>query len=366
MIKSKDILVVTTSSTEGLKIIKYLKPISAHIVAGTNLFSDFLGGLTDVFGGRSSSYQKQLNSLCDEAIESIKFNAAEIGANCVIGLKVDMDEISGKGKSMFMLSAIGTAVIIEKEQKVNPTFESNQKPEFITIEKINILKRKKELIKDAMSDDFRFEEKTWEFITSNQIEEIFPLILKYFPISMVELTPSVEPAFYKNIISYIEAFDGSKKIKLLYDKIEEEEEMKVILFLSNIIKKLGVYNFERTMGLLNNKDLKKQKIGLRIARYDKSFYEKQDVENYIKMRDLIINSFKERGEKSTKIKKSLLSSKEQEVWICECGTTNDLEKSKYCGKCYNDIYGFELADVKPYDVINFINQRIELIEECIN
>ena len=33
----------------------------------------------------------------------------------VVGLQIDMDEISGKGKYMFMLTAIGTAVIIEKE-----------------------------------------------------------------------------------------------------------------------------------------------------------------------------------------------------------------------------------------------------------
>lgn len=42
MTNPKDILVITTSSAEGLKIKKHLKPFSAHIVAGTNLFSDFL------------------------------------------------------------------------------------------------------------------------------------------------------------------------------------------------------------------------------------------------------------------------------------------------------------------------------------
>ena len=58
MANPKDVLVVTTSSVDGLKVKRYLKPVSAHIVAGTNLFSDFLGGLTDVFGGRSQTYQK--------------------------------------------------------------------------------------------------------------------------------------------------------------------------------------------------------------------------------------------------------------------------------------------------------------------
>ena len=63
MATAKDILVVTSGTLDGIKIKRYLKPVSAHIVAGTNLFSDFMGGLTDVFGGRSQAYQKQLASL---------------------------------------------------------------------------------------------------------------------------------------------------------------------------------------------------------------------------------------------------------------------------------------------------------------
>lgn len=114
MANPKDILVITTSSADGLKVKRYLKPVSSHIVAGTNFFSDFLGSFSDVFGGRSSSYQRQLTSLYNEAIEHIKVAAYEIGANCIMGLNIDMDEISGKGKSMFMLTAIGTAVILEK------------------------------------------------------------------------------------------------------------------------------------------------------------------------------------------------------------------------------------------------------------
>src|SRR5947207_764071 len=98
MTNPKDILVTTTSSIEGLSVKQYLKPISAHIVAGTNLFSDFLASFSDVFGGRSQTYQKQLASLYSEAIERLKVAAYEIGANCIIGLNVDMDEISGKGK----------------------------------------------------------------------------------------------------------------------------------------------------------------------------------------------------------------------------------------------------------------------------
>ena len=143
MANPKDILVITTSSVEGLKIKQYLKPISAHIVAGTNLFSDFLASFSDVFGGRSQSYQKQLTSLYNEATDRIKLAAYEIGANCVIGLNIDLDEISGKGKSMFMITALGTAVILEKEEflKSSPGITA-EKLENVALDKIDTLRLK--------------------------------------------------------------------------------------------------------------------------------------------------------------------------------------------------------------------------------
>src|SRR3546814_13568242 len=80
----------------------------------------------------------------DLAIERVKYAAYEIGANCIVGLSIDMDEISGKGKSMFMLTAIGTAVIIEKEvgEKVLP--KSDEKLENVGVDRINVLRRKRD------------------------------------------------------------------------------------------------------------------------------------------------------------------------------------------------------------------------------
>ena len=109
MRKLNDILVTTTSTIDGMLIKQYIKPISAHVVAGTNFFSDFFASFSDVFGGRSNTYQRQLSSIYTESIEILKQSAYQIGANCILGLKVDLDEISGKGKSMFMITATGTA-----------------------------------------------------------------------------------------------------------------------------------------------------------------------------------------------------------------------------------------------------------------
>ena len=63
--------------------------------------------------GGHQSYQKQLISIKDEVLKRLKDEATVLGSNGIVGLRIDFDEISGKGKTMFMVSALGTAVQIE-------------------------------------------------------------------------------------------------------------------------------------------------------------------------------------------------------------------------------------------------------------
>ena len=356
MANPKDILVITTSATDGLKIKKHLKPVSAHVVAGTNLFSDFLGGFSDVFGGRSDSYQKQLTSLYNEAIERIKYNAHEIGANCVIGLSIDMDEISGKGKSMFMLTAIGTAVVIEKDEKPKTSITTNEKFENVGIERINNLRQRKNILIKAIKETLAYDDETWEFITSNQVDEIFPYIMKsneYFG-----------TAFNIKFINYMSSLDEEKAIDLLYNQILNEKRNEMSIYLSTVIKELNLFDYKRTMILLKSLYFVKQKIGLIISNYDKPFYDKNDVENLNSIKDFILNNFKERGKKSIR-PKSLLK-EEKEIWKCtECGSDSNNDIGKPCSNCFKDIYGFEVTEINPKKAVALIEQKIELINEYL-
>ncbi len=55
-----------------------------------------------------------MNDIQTEVIEDIKIQAAQKGANAIIGFMLDFDNIGSKNKSMIMAFAKGTAVIIEK------------------------------------------------------------------------------------------------------------------------------------------------------------------------------------------------------------------------------------------------------------
>ena len=104
-------IVTTTNNIEGYTVKRYLGVVNANVVIGTNLFSDIAASLTDVFGGRSGSYK---STIYDEVMKELTEKAKSYHADAIVGLHVDFDEVSGGGKSMFMVSASGTAITLEK------------------------------------------------------------------------------------------------------------------------------------------------------------------------------------------------------------------------------------------------------------
>ena len=49
----------------------------------------------------------------DQALQEMEQRAAQLGANAVIGVKVDYEAISNQGSNMLMVIASGTAVAVE-------------------------------------------------------------------------------------------------------------------------------------------------------------------------------------------------------------------------------------------------------------
>lgn len=365
MAAPKDILVVTSSTLYGIKIKRYLKPVSAHIVAGTNLFSDFMGGISDIFGGRSQSYQKQLASLYNEAIDRIKHSAYEIGANGVIGLSIDMDEISGKGKSMFMLTAIGTAVILDQDVLGKEQLQNREDfMENVGVERINTLKKKNLIVEKANNGKLELTDDIWDFITSTHVTEVFPFLIQRYRYGLVNETITTSGSdnsnFHKLFTDYIDSLPSDEKLVFLYNAIREETNGVLVLQLSKIVRDLNLYNFEKSIELLKSDEFVIQKRGLRLVTYDKLFYNKQDKEDLKSIITYVQDNFKERG---TRTSKKQLLSKEKEVWVCECGKTNDIDE--YCGGCEQDIYGFKEREINPIGALNHLTQKVELITEFI-
>ena len=105
-------LVTTTSTLQGKQITRYLGIVSGETIIGANVFRDFFAGIRDIVGGRSGSYEEVLRQAKDTALKEMQQQAMAMGANAVSGVDLDYETVGSNG-SMLMVTASGTAVVVE-------------------------------------------------------------------------------------------------------------------------------------------------------------------------------------------------------------------------------------------------------------
>ena len=105
-------LMTTTPIIEGKRIVKYYGIVSGETIIGANVFRDLFASIRDIVGGRSGSYEEVLRMAKDTALKEMEAQAAQMGANAVIGVDLDYETVGGSG-SMLMVTANGTAVKID-------------------------------------------------------------------------------------------------------------------------------------------------------------------------------------------------------------------------------------------------------------
>ena len=105
-------LTTTTPVIEGKRIIKYYGIVSGETIIGANIFRDLFAGIRDIVGGRSNSYEKVLREAKNSALREMEQQAAQLGANAVIGVDLDYETV-GQSGSMLMVTASGTAVFVQ-------------------------------------------------------------------------------------------------------------------------------------------------------------------------------------------------------------------------------------------------------------
>ncbi|MCG8500713.1 MAG: putative heavy metal-binding protein [Firmicutes bacterium] len=105
-------IITTTSRVEGKKVVEYKGIIFGEVISGVNFVKDFAAGLTNFFGGRSGSYEGELIEARESAIKEMEKRASALGANAIIGVDIDY-EVLGQTGNMLMVTASGTAVVIE-------------------------------------------------------------------------------------------------------------------------------------------------------------------------------------------------------------------------------------------------------------
>ena len=103
-------IITTTPSIEGKTITRYCGIVTGEAILGANIFRDLFASVRDIVGGRSASYEKELATARQLALEELAEEAKKLGADAIVGVDIDY-EVVGQSGSMLMVSVSGTAVV---------------------------------------------------------------------------------------------------------------------------------------------------------------------------------------------------------------------------------------------------------------
>ncbi len=102
-------IITTTPSIEGKTITEYKGVVFGEVISGVNFIKDFAAGLSNFFGGRSSTYEDELITARENAMREMENRARQLGADAIVGVDVDY-EVLGADNGMLMVTVSGTAV----------------------------------------------------------------------------------------------------------------------------------------------------------------------------------------------------------------------------------------------------------------
>jgi uncharacterized protein YbjQ (UPF0145 family) len=106
-----EILIVTTNDVPGYEITQVHGEVCGLIVRARNVFSNVGASMRTVFGGEARGYTTLLLESREQAIERLRDAAREKGANAVVAMRFDCNEIAGV---MSEVAAYGTAVTLAR------------------------------------------------------------------------------------------------------------------------------------------------------------------------------------------------------------------------------------------------------------
>jgi len=103
-------IVATTNDLAGYRIVRHIGMTRGITVRSRNAISDMLGGIQSIFGGRVGAYVKLAEMARQEAYDELVAHAAAQGANAIIAMRYDANEIMD---GITEVLAYGTAVVVE-------------------------------------------------------------------------------------------------------------------------------------------------------------------------------------------------------------------------------------------------------------
>jgi uncharacterized protein YbjQ (UPF0145 family) len=104
-------LITTSTSLEGYRIVKQLGLVRGITVRSRSIVGNLAGGFMTLFGGRSEIYTELCEKAREEALQLMIRHGNQLGANAIINMRYDANEVMS---GLTEVLAYGTAVVVER------------------------------------------------------------------------------------------------------------------------------------------------------------------------------------------------------------------------------------------------------------
>jgi len=105
------VIVTTTNEIAGYRIVQHLGVVRGITVRSRSVIGNIGAGIQSLFGGNITIYTELAEKAREEAFELMVQHAQSAGANAVIGMRYDANEIAD---GITEVLAYGTAVTVER------------------------------------------------------------------------------------------------------------------------------------------------------------------------------------------------------------------------------------------------------------
>ena len=106
-------LVVTTNDLPGYRVVRHLGVVRVLTVRSRSIVGNLGAAIQIFFGGNITLYTRLAEQARQEAYEYLVLHAQELGANAVLAMRYDANEIAA---AVTEVLAYGTAVVVEEER----------------------------------------------------------------------------------------------------------------------------------------------------------------------------------------------------------------------------------------------------------
>lgn len=319
--------ITTANHLNDIKIIETYNPISVSLIVGTNIFSDISSSFIDFFGGRAESYENKLNKLFDDAKTNLIKQINELGGNGLIGFTAEYNEISGKEKSMLMISVYGTPIKMEKSSVKN---FNDTHIDFKTFE--NKLKAARLLMKYEIKESLSISTKDLNFIISSRLTDFEGFIKNLILLNKV-ITDGLNSLDRDVIFNYYYGFEPSVAKEMLYRGLTNAISIKnsavTSAYLNKIIE-MKLIDYNQLLQLIQISTIEVKLYYYELAICNRESFSKDDIIALESIRDSFLK-IKPEFDHEIIIKKSVFVS--DEMWVCKkCQNPNYLSNTS-CSKC---------------------------------